>query len=1096
MRRSAGIAFACCCFCALALQGASAVPVAGRGSSGAVAPVVGSLPALSRPIDLAIVWHQHQPRYLKDSGTGEYLEPWVRIHGIKDYYDMVAILDRYPRLKFTVNLTPVLLAQIDETVAAYDKFVAGGPEMGVRPPAIPGCDRWVRLTLTPPGALTEEEKILLIRNSFRMPKETMIDPYPRFRELAEKRGGEGEEAMKAVAASYSDADWRDLQAWFNLAEFDPDFKEGSVVLPDGDTVSVAGLIAKGRNFSEQDKAEIISDQFKILRNIIPLHKRLQDEGRIELITSPYYHPILPLVCDTDIAAEADHSVNLPSVRFVHPEDAEAQVRMACDAYRGYFGKPTRGMWPSEGSVSDAVVPIVARSGIQWIATDEEVLAKSKGSKLAPEDKYRMYHAGLDTTVGVIFRDHKLSDDIGSVYPKMGGVEAANDLIKKINAIGTSLAGAQGEFVVPIIMDGENAWEQFERDGKDFLNSLYQQIGEASWIQSVTVSEYFDRAGPFPMLGHLAPGSWMAPNFDTWIGEPEEDRAWDYLGVARKAVGAAAGAPGAPGADVEAAMQEIYAAEGSDWFWWFGLDQGSGNDEAFDAAFRATLANAYKLAGLKPPEHLSVPIVSPAAQQPCRPMDARVFPASDGILTEPDEWQHAAQFSDREGSLGRQSLLDGEGGEAGGGTDEGDAGGGQGFGSEGSPGGPGGGSLEGGPGDGREILSGRMDMFTDLYYGYDQENLWLRLDPDVSLEDLAKADCKATIYLSGPNTLAARAFADFSPQDVGHYFGFALSSKIEISLGKDVQATHLIADGFGGWTRDRVLPVRFEKFVEIAIPFALLGLKAGDDLRFGIVGCCQGVQQECVPDAGFLSVTIPPFGHMTDIASIEDPLDDDYGPGTYEYPTNPVFGAGAFDIRLFEMALDPENNLIFRVKIEGNLACPWGSITGYSLQAVDIYIDTDGLPDSGQRSLFAGRNARTIPDHAWEYFVRASMDSVALYDDSGSRLDNASVESYADINTSSIFIKLPRSAITGSQNWHVIAAMLSHDGYSTGGVRPVRALPGEWVFGGCEFDLPCPTIIDLVAGREKGPQEVILSSFRVTHDLAEIPGIEVIAPATP
>ncbi|MDD1770011.1 MAG: hypothetical protein LUO79_02900, partial [Methanomassiliicoccales archaeon] len=272
--------------------------------------------------------------------------------------------------------------------------------------------------------------------------------------------------------------------------------------------------------------------------------------------------------------------------------------------------------------------------------------------------------------------------------------------------------------------------------------------------------------------------------------------------------------------------------------------------------------------------------------------------------------------------------------------------------------------------------------------------------------------------------------------------------------------------------------------------------AGDDLRFGLVGYCNGVEQELIPDAGFLSVRIPPFGRMTDVASIDDPLDDDYGPGSYVYPTDPVFIPGAFDIRRLEMMLDIDNNLIFKVTIDGPLTWPWGGITGYSLQAIDIYIDTDGLPDSGQRSLFAGRNARTIPEHAWEYFVRASMDSVALYDDSGTRLDKVAVDSYADLNTSSIFIKLPRSAITGSENWHLIVAMLSHDGYSEGGVRPVRALPGQWVFGGCELGLPCPTIIDLVAGREVGPQEAVLSSFRLTRDLVEIPGIEMIVPATP
>jgi alpha-amylase/alpha-mannosidase (GH57 family) len=1022
----------------------SAGAAAGAGAAGgvgsAVAPIVASLPALPKPLHLAILWHQHQPRYFKDPASGEYLEPWVRIHGIKDYYDMVAILERYPDITFTVNLTPVLLVQLEEMIEAYSKWAARPHEPG-KPGLIPGCDRWVRLTLTAPELLTEEEKILLLKNFFRMPRETMINPYPRFRELADRKQGDSDEALRRTLATYTDADWRDLQAWFNLAEFDPDFREGDVTLPDGSTASVAGLVAKGRGFTEADRAEIVATQFRILASIIPEHKRLQDAGRIEVITSPFYHPILPLLCDTDVAREASPGLDLPGVRFAHPEDARAQVALACATYQRLLGRPPRGLWPSEGSVSEAMLPIVAEAGIDWIASDEGVLARSLGrAALGPEDKYRMYYAGRDgARVGIIFRDHKLSDEIGFKYSKIGGVEAANDLIKKLYDIHRATQDLQGEYVVPIIMDGENAWEQFARDGKDFFHSLYSQVSAAPWLKTVTISEYFDGLAPSASLDHLAPGSWITPDFNTWIGEPEENKAWDYLALARAA--AETKLPGLSAEAGQAVMERIHIAEGSDWFWWYGLDQGSGNDESFDEAFRGTLGEVYTLIGMRSPEYLVFPIVGTPAVQPATEIRGRVAPVADGV-TGPAEWAEAAYVS-----------------------------------------------------RGGDLLAG-------LAYGYGESDLWLRLDPARPIDDLAAATCRLVVYLSSADDIAAHAYADAPQSGEGHYFGFGISSKIEIDLGPEFAAASWVSDGQGGWKGRAPLLVGVRDVVEIAVPFAHLGLKTGDELRFGVVGYRKGEQAEVLPAAGFLALKVPPLGRMVSLCELDDPRGDDHGPGGYTYPTDPVFVPGAFDVVAVEAMVDPEANVIFKVTIDGQVTGPWGGVTGYCLQAIDIYIDTDGVADSGRRDLFKGRQARTTAGSAWEYFVRASMDSVAIYDASVARLDDVKVTSYADPATKSIFVKFPRSAVAsgaarassgaGGETWNVIVALLSHDGYAEGGVRPVTAIRGQWVLGGCDREDLCPRIIDLVVDG-KTTQEAILSSYRQTGARPELPGIKVVLP---
>ncbi len=1015
----------------------------GKGRAGSVEPVVGSLRAYPKPLHLAILWHQHQPRYFKDAKTGEYLEPWVRIHGIKDYYDMVAILEAYPGIKFTVNLTPVLLSQLDEMIAGYDKYVAGREGhlsgSGGKPGFIAGCDMWVRLTLTPPESLTYDEKALILRNFFRMPRETMLDQYPRFKELADKKKGDNDEAIRTTIAAFTNDDWRDLQAWFNLAEFDPDFKEGDVLLPDGQTVSVARLVAKGRGFTEADRAEIIDTQFKILRNIIPAHKRFQDRGQIEIITSPFYHPILPLLCDTDVAREADPRLTLPEKRFSYPQDAAAQVEMACDAYQAYFGKRPRGMWPSEGAVSEAVVPVVADAGITWIATDEEILAKSLGTAtLAPHDKYRCYYAGKGgKPIGIIFRDHNLSDDIGFRYSKINGVEAANDLIRKLHEIHEALQNSEGDHVVPIILDGENAWENFERDGKEFLNSLYSQVSEASWLVPVTISEYFDKVPTTTTLAHLAPGSWIAPNFNTWIGENEENKAWNYLETVREGIDAKRA--GLTDQARQEVMNEAYVAEGSDWFWWYGLDQNSGNDESFDNAFRGTLTNIYTMLGETRPQYLWVPIVSTASIEPSRAISGMVSPVLDGTLGEPFEWDRAAYLADT----------------------------------------PAAGTEEAGE-----------DMVRGLYYGYDAENLWLRLDIGIPLDDLAARECRASVYFSGKNDLASEAYAKIQPGVPGHAFGFGITSKLDVVFGRDgLFAAFSAADGRGGWTREKSLRVSGSQMIEVAVPFALLELGTGDDLEFGVIGYCGGEEQDLLPDQGFLAFKIPPLGGISYLKTLEDPRDDDYGPGTYVYPSDPVFVDGSFDITSLEVMLDAESNVIFKVAIAGEVASPWGGITGYSLQAVDLYIDLDGIPDSGQRDLFLARKARTVPENAWEYFVRASMDSVGMYDRGGRRLDTVAVTSYADPATSSIFIKFPRAAVGAAEGWNVIVAMLGHDGYSEGGIRAVKANREQWVFGGCDRENLCPNIIDLVADDGQS-QEDILGSYKATGELSEIPAIGI------
>jgi len=535
-------------------------------------------------LNLLIIWHQHQPRYFKDRETGIYEKPWVRLHGTKDYYDMVAILEDYPHIHFTVNLTPVLLLQILDEIKIYE---SGKP-----------VDRCMGLTIKPAENLSVKNKEYILRNFFALNKKNMIDSHPRYRELYEKRVMKGNEVdIERSIKNYTVEDFRDLQVWYNLAWFDPSFQKGEVELVTGKKVTVRNLIEKERGFTENEKREVLDKGMEIIKAIIPIHKKLMDEGKIEVTTTPFYHPILPLLYDTEL-----YHKKLP-FRFSYPQDASSHVKKAVDFYEKIFKRKPVGMWPAEGSVAKEVIPIFAKEEVKWIATGEQILAKSLKREVKERDKYRPYIAKFkDGEVAIIFRDTRMSDDIGFRYNSMPGKIAANDLIKRLYDIHKRFANENEAVCVCIIMDGENAWESYEEDAKEFFHSFYSKIEEADWIKALTVNEFLNDNPPHHILNNLGVGSWINGNFDIWIGEKEENKAWEYLLRVRRDMERWDNIP-------DEVWEELYAAEGSDWFWWLGEDMETPEgDEKWDEMYRETLKNIYILSGEIPPDFLNEPIV--------------------------------------------------------------------------------------------------------------------------------------------------------------------------------------------------------------------------------------------------------------------------------------------------------------------------------------------------------------------------------------------------------------------------------------------------------------------------------------------------------
>lgn len=579
----------------------------------------------AEPLYLAFLWHMHQPLY-KDLRTGAYLLPWVRLHGTKDYFDMAAVLEGFPTIRQTFNLVPSLLDQIED-------YAAGA------------TDPFLDLTLRSAADLTAEEKQFLLGHFFMAHPETMILVHPRYRELLHKRGdfSDPEEVRQAVRY-FSTAEYRDLQVWFNLAWFDPLFQEQDPFIRE--------LIGKGRGFTEEEKTLLVEKQREVLAGIVPLYRRLQEQGQIELTTSPYYHPILPLLCDTEAARVGLPSISLPG-RFRRPEDAEAQIRRAVETHTRRFGRPPRGLWPSEGSVSEAILPLVAEAGIEWLATDEEILAHSQGITLErdgsgllthPERLYRPYRIRTgEREIQILFRDQALSNLLSFSYARLPPREAAEDLVGRLHAIRARAVGKIPAPLVAIILDGENTWEYYPRDGTEFLRDLYARLSRDPLIRTVTLSAYLAEHPATERLPQLFPGSWINHNFRIWIGHEEDNLAWEHLRAARDMLSEHESGPHDPDV-LSLAREACYAAEGSDWCWWYGDDHYSPQEREFDRLYRDHLATIYRLLGLEPPAALAVPILREDRRcLPARKPTETLHPVIDGRVTNYFEWLAAGEF---------------------------------------------------------------------------------------------------------------------------------------------------------------------------------------------------------------------------------------------------------------------------------------------------------------------------------------------------------------------------------------------------------------------------------------------------------------------
>ena len=961
-----------------------------------------------KPLDedgfyLVLLWHQHQPLYPKDD-AGVVTRPWVRLHAAKDYRDMAELVGRYPDVHVSFNLTPVLLLQLEDILdGARDSY-------------------WVH-TEIPASELTADERAFLLDRFFDVnPK--IIAGFPRYQELAD---------LRTAGGVFETRDYRDLQVLFNLAWTDPDLLAADPLRDVAD---------RGHDFTEADKRPILDAHLEAVAGTLAIHRELWERGQIEVTTSPLAHPILPLISDTNLALVGDPTAIMPNERFREPLDAREQVTRGLDVAERLLGRRPTGMWPGEGAVAQEVTSIWAGEGVEWIATGEDVLGQTLGLGSFERDAtgtvvdadvlYRMYAAQhtRNPNLPIFFRDVTISDMIGFEYSGMSGGAAADDFMGRLKRASDRLdeLGVEGPKVVTIVVDGENAWENYDNDGKDFLNALYEDLSTSDFVTTVTPGEllnaFGDDVAPLP---DVFPASWFQPNFATWIGEPEEATAWDALWATRRDYEEAVKEGAVSSEQLAAAYENLLFAEGSDWFWWYGSDQNSGDDGYFDGAFRELLGGVYDSLGRERPAFVRTPIVPDPTVAPTRSADETGRVEIDAEVDAPD-WDTGGLYEFDDGPFAAfRWLYD------------------------------------------RDRLQIRVD-YREEVLGDEGAGFDLYLDTPGAADSRgltvegAVLGFEASHALSwrGTNPVVVRGPVPLPP--VGSGNGIA-------DPGVLMQSDSLDA-GFDGTS------------IEFSIPLASLGpVETGDRIRFRLIDRYGGPEGRIFPAAGPGVMLVPDISNVQVAFEATDPEGDDHGPGGYTYPTDPVFTPGSYDLTAFSVG-ESGDDLVFTFDFLAPILNPWGSPNGLSIQTLDVYVDTDPDAADGAHRFLPGRNASWEPGSGWDRALTIEGWFPALFvaEPDGSITETEptfKVLVFSDKGRVTARIPKTLFGLGDPASWRYAVAVLSQEGFPSSGVRRVRDVEtsaGQWRIGGGDGSINGTRILDLLAP-EPGVQEAVLSGYR-------------------
>lgn len=552
-------------------------------------------------LNVVLCWHMHQPYYRKGL-AGEYRLPWVYLHGIKDYSDMVAHLERYPQMRAVVNFAPVLLEQLDDYAIQIKRFLDHGTPMQ---------DQLLNLLAGVEAIPSDiEARWQIVRDCQRCHAPRMIHPYPAFTRLLQMIGATDDVGMGSHGMEYSlnylnDQYFLDLLTWYHLAWLGQSLRSQSVV---------QALFALGNNYTEPRRRELLTVMHDCLSGLIPRYRALSERGQVELSMTPYGHPIIPLMHSFDNMQCA--TPDAPRPLATHYPDGDTRSRWHIEhglsVFEHYFGHKPKGVWLAEGGISEDAVKLLDEYQISWTASGEGVWRNScrlsGGAESETDSKRGLFtpRQHPDYQTRMFFRDDGLSDLIGFKYSNWHADDAVTDFVQHLNNIATFLGDKASQYVVSVILDGENAWEYYPENGHHFLDKLYETMSQTPRV-NVTTFAQVAAILPSQTIPRICAGSWVYGSFSTWIGSSDKNRGWDYL-VAAKLVFDKVMAAGTLSLETQSlANRQLAICEGSDWFWWFGDYNPAGSVSDFEQLYREQLRELYKLLDVIPPANLGVPL---------------------------------------------------------------------------------------------------------------------------------------------------------------------------------------------------------------------------------------------------------------------------------------------------------------------------------------------------------------------------------------------------------------------------------------------------------------------------------------------------------
>jgi len=558
-----------------------------------------------KKIKVVLCWHMHQPHY-RDGLDGVYRLPWVYLHAIKDYSDMVWHLENCPEAKVVVNFAPVLLEQLDDYEQQMRAWLDNGSVMN---------DPLLNLVSgATPIPKTAEERQEIITVCQRAYAPTMINVLPCFKELlgmvkcSEANKNIDNENIDNVCVSYvNDQYFTDLLVWYHLAWMGVSVRETDP--------RVEALMNKKMHYTSDDQRILIEIMADCVASIIPRYKALMKRGQIEISMTPYGHPIVPLLID--FSSMRDALPDAPAPKYSsYPDGYERSkwhMEHGLSVYKQHFEAKPKGVWLSEGAVSSAAVGLLDEYDIKWTASGEGVWRHScEASCVGQHDlhsKKALYqplqHASQKCAM--FFRDDGLSDMVGFQYKDWNPTDAANDFAHHMDNIANFLGDSVEEHVVSVILDGENAWEYYFDNASLFLKEMYSKLSSHPRVEMTTFSEALENGAKPRHLPILKSGSWVYGSFSTWIGDKDKNKAWDLLVEAKQCFDKVVNAKKLSKTELKQATEQLAICEGSDWFWWFGGYNPSDSVQDFDQLYRRHLKRLYELLGETAPEILDIPI---------------------------------------------------------------------------------------------------------------------------------------------------------------------------------------------------------------------------------------------------------------------------------------------------------------------------------------------------------------------------------------------------------------------------------------------------------------------------------------------------------